>query len=87
MTTWKYVGETPGTYPDYLAVDAEGQLQTLVAEPGKEYEIKPADGTEYTVPAEQEGGEPTVKKLPVPPPGPWEKVKAARPAASTKSEE
>ncbi|MEU1731392.1 hypothetical protein [Streptosporangium sp. NPDC020145] len=74
--SWRYTGETPATYPAYLAIGQDGQVQTLVAEPGQVYEIQPAEGTETVVPPEQEGGKPTVRKLPVPPAGPWERVKA-----------
>jgi hypothetical protein len=81
--SWRYTGETPGTYPDYLD-KATGA--TLAAVPGEVYDIEPAAGTEYTVPAEQEGGEPTVRTLPVPPAGPWERAKAARPTADASKE-
>lgn len=70
--SWKYTGETPGTYPDYLDKATGG---TLHAEPGGVYDIEPAEGTDYTVPSVVEGGEPTTKRLPVPPPGPWERAK------------
>ncbi|WP_326829682.1 hypothetical protein OIE13_05970 [Streptosporangium sp. NBC_01810] len=73
--TWRYTGDMPATYPAYLAIGEDGQVQTLVAEPGKTYEIQPAEGTETVTPSEKEGGKPTVTKLPVPPEGPWERVK------------
>lgn len=84
--SWRYTGETPGTYPAYLD-KATGQ--TLVAEPGGVYDMEPAEGSEVLVPAEREGGEPTRRPLPVPPAGPWERVKAApsSPAASASNKE
>ncbi|RCG19116.1 hypothetical protein DQ384_38210 [Sphaerisporangium album] len=74
--SWRYTGETPATYPAYLAVGEDGEVTTLLAEPGQVYNIRPADGTETVTPGEKEGDKPTVRKLPVPPDGPWERVKA-----------
>lgn len=70
--SWRYTGDTRATYPAYID-QATGQ--TLVAEPGGVYEIQPAEGTETVTPPGKEGDRPTVKKLPVPPAGPWERVK------------
>ncbi|WP_327088536.1 hypothetical protein OIE66_40510 [Nonomuraea sp. NBC_01738] len=82
--SWRYVGETPAAYPAYLD-KATGS--TLVAEPGGVYDMEPADGTDYTVEPLAEGEEPTARRLPVPPPGPWQRAKTTSPSSSDKSKE
>jgi hypothetical protein len=81
--SWRYTADLTGTYPAYLD-KATGR--TLVAEPGGVYDIEPADGTDYTAAPEVEGGRPVVRRLPVPPPGPWERVKTTT-ASSEKGKE
>jgi len=82
--SWRYTGETPGTYPAYLD-KATGQ--TLVAEPGGVYDMEPAEGSEIVVPAEREGGEPARRPLPIPPAGPWGTAKTSRAASVTATTE
>ncbi len=80
--SWKYTGKSPAIFPNYL--DRETG-ETLHAEPGKVYDIKAADGTEYTVPAEEKGADPITKRLPVPPEGPWERVATTSATTTTGS--
>lgn len=61
---WRYVGGQPATYPAYIDA-ATGS--TLVAEPGEAYDMRPAEGTDYMIPPGEEGGEPSVGHLRVPP--------------------
>jgi hypothetical protein len=65
--SWRYIGDQSHIYSGYLmAVD--GGEQTLVAEPGEVYELRPAYGTETVIPADDEAGMPEQRvPLPVPP--------------------
>jgi len=55
VARFTFTGEAPQVYPQYLDVE---QGRTLVAEPGRTYDIAPADG---------QGA------LPMPPDGRWAK--------------
>lgn len=73
MARYTFTGGEPAGYPDYL----DGEGGSLVAEPGKTYEIEPAGGR--TV-ADGKGGRVPLE-LPMPPDDRW---KPATKAAATK---
>jgi hypothetical protein len=79
MPKYTYGGDQPVVFSHYLDVTDPENVTTLVAEPGKTYDIRQAEGHHVIQP----DGQFTAAELPMPPDGDWTEAKPA-PAAKKK---
>lgn len=67
MSRYTYAGDAPVLFSHYLDVTDPERVTTLLAEPGKTYEIKQAEGLTQIQP----DGQFTEAELPMPPDDNW----------------